>query len=671
MKTKTRKGILAVEEDVRGNEENLQALMDASPMAVSWADLNGNIEYNNRKFRELFGYTVEDIPTIAEWRRLAYPDPAYRETIPSLVANLTEAQRQGGEVKPMEVAVTCKDGSTRYVEQMEAFASNRILAIYNDLTEHKRVEEALRESEGKYRTILEDIEQGYFEADLAGNFTFLNDAGCRLLGYTREESIGMNYRQYVNEENAKKFFEAFNRIYRTGEPGRVFDHEHIRKDGTKKQIEMSASLRKDSSGNPIGFRGVTRDITERKQAEEALRQSEERHRTILENMQEVYYEIDLAGNFIFLNEAFHEHLGYTKEETIGKKSRQYQDETTARELQQAYIRLYETGEPIRAVEGTWISKDGAKKIREMSASLIRDSAGKPIGFRGISRDITDRKRAEEALKKSEEELRASNEELRAIEEELRAANEELQAANERLKEAQEQLIRSEKLAAIGKLAGGVGHELRNPLGGIKNAAYYIKGKLINSELAKTQPRIMEFLDIMDDEISSSNKIIDDLLNFSRVSKPAVSPAKIRKVVEDTLSHLTVPENVEVINKLDGNLSEVEIDASQIRQVLINIATNAIQAMPEGGKLTIDARKGDKFLEVAISDTGDGIPEDVMKKIFDPLFTTRAKGIGLGLAVCKSIIERHGGAIEVESKVGEGALFTVKLPLSSAKEIMHG
>jgi PAS domain S-box-containing protein len=364
--------------------------MDALPMAISWADLNGNIEYNNRKFRELFSYTVEDIPTIAEWRRLAYPDPAYRETIPSLVANLTEAQRQGGEVKPMEVAVTCKDGSTRYVEQMEAFASNRILAIYNDLTEHKRVEEALRESEGKYRTILEDIEQGYFEADLAGNFTFLNDAGCRLLGYTREESIGMNYRQYVNEENAKKFFEAFNRIYRTGEPGRVFDHEHIRKDGTKRQIEMSASLRKDSSGNPIGFRGVTRDITERKQAEEALRQSEERHRTILENMQEVYYEIDLAGNFIFLNEAFYDHLGYTKEEMIGKKSRQYQDEKTARELQQAYIRLYETGEPIRAVEGTWISKDGTKKIREMSASLIRDSEGKPIGFRGVSRDITDR-----------------------------------------------------------------------------------------------------------------------------------------------------------------------------------------------------------------------------------------------------------------------------------------
>jgi len=282
-----------------------------------------------------------------------------------------------------------------------------------------------------------------------------------------------------------------------------------------------------------------------------------------------------------------------------------------------------------------------------------------------------RMRAEEALKKSEEELRASNEELRATDEELRAtneelqtANEELQAANEKLKETQEQLIRSEKLAAIGKLAGGVGHELRNPLGAIKNAAYYIKGKVTNSELAKREPRIIEFLGIMDDEINSSNKIISDLLNFSRVAKPTVSPAKIRKVMEDVLSRLTVPENIEVINKVDANLPEVEIDADQIRQVFVNIATNAIQGMPEGGKLTIDARKGDKFLEVAISDTGDGISEDVIGKIFDPLFTTRAKGIGLGLAVCKSIIERHGGAIGVESKVGEGATFTVKLPLKA-------
>jgi two-component system cell cycle sensor histidine kinase/response regulator CckA len=521
------------EEALRENEKRLQAFMDASPIGISWADMEGNIKYNNRKFRQLFGYTVDDIPTIAEWRRLAYPDPAYRDTVPSLVAMLTEAQKQGKEIRPIEVIITCKDGSTRCVEQMGAFASNRILAIYNDLTEHKLAEESLRKSEEKYRTILEEMEEGYFETDLAGNLTFINDAGCRNLGYPREELIGKSNRQYASAENAKKVFQAFNKIYRTGEPCRVFDYEITKKDGTKAINELSVSLMRDSDGKPIGFRGISHHITERKQMEEALRQSgeryrtiledmsegyfetdlvgnltfindagcrnlgypreeligkdnrqyadeenrkktfqaftrvyrtgqpcrildyeltrkdgakviielsvslmknlegkpigfrgishhvteqrkmeealrqsEERYRTIIENMQEVYYEIDLAGNWIFLNEAFYKHLGYTKEEMIGKKSRQYQDETTARVLYQAYTRLYETGEPIRTIEAVWISKDGSKRTYEMSASLITDPEGKPVGFRGVSRDITERKQMEESLRESENKFRS-------------------------------------------------------------------------------------------------------------------------------------------------------------------------------------------------------------------------------------------------------------------------
>lgn len=285
-------------------------------------------------------------------------------------------------------------------------------------------------------------------------------------------------------------------------------------------------------------------------------------------------------------------------------------------------------------------------------------------LQNVRRYAVELQTANEKLQASEEELRASNEELQATEEELRASNEELEASNEELREAQEQLVRSEKLAAIGQLAGGVGHELRNPLGAIKNAVYYIKGKVAKSELAEKEPRIMEFLGIMDDEINSSNKIINDLLGFSRVGKPAISPARIKMVVEDALSYLTIPDNIEVINKLDSELPEVAIDTDQIRQVIVNITTNAVLAMPEGGKLTIDTRKGDKFLEVSISDTGQGISQDVIEKIFDPLFTTRAKGIGLGLAVCKSIIERHEGIIEVKSKVGKGSTFTIKLPLKA-------
>jgi signal transduction histidine kinase len=268
---------------------------------------------------------------------------------------------------------------------------------------------------------------------------------------------------------------------------------------------------------------------------------------------------------------------------------------------------------------------------------------------------------EEELRASNEELETSNEELRATEEELRASNEELQATNDELKGAQEKLVRSEKLAAIGQLAGGVGHELRNPLGAIKNAVYYIRGKVANSELAQKEPRIMQFLDIVDGEVNSSAKIISDLLTFSRVGKPAVSPARIEKVIDDAVAHSVIPENIELTKDV-ADLPDVQIDTDQIRQVLVNMITNAVQAMPEGGKLAIAAREMDNFMELVVSDTGRGILAEAMGKLFEPLYTTKAKGIGLGLAVCKSIVERHGGHIEVESNVGKGATFTIYLPL---------
>jgi signal transduction histidine kinase len=279
--------------------------------------------------------------------------------------------------------------------------------------------------------------------------------------------------------------------------------------------------------------------------------------------------------------------------------------------------------------------------------------------------------ANEKLQASEEELRAANEELvntneelRATEEELRASNEELMAANDELRDAQERLVRSEKLAAIGQLAGGVGHELRNPLGAIKNAVYYIRGKIAGSEVARKEPRIMDFLDIVDDEISSSNKIINDLLGFSRVGKPALSPARIEKVIEEAINHVPLPENIGLEKEIKGSLPDIKIDTEQIRQVLVNIITNAAQAMPDGGRITVGMEVVDGHVDIKIADTGIGIPENVLGKIFDPLFTMKAKGIGLGLAVCKSIVERHQGSIGVASQVGKGTTFTVSLPLQA-------
>ncbi len=305
-----------------------------------------------------------------------------------------------------ETAIECmRLGADDYM--MKNNLSRLCPAIARELQEaetrrkHKQVEEALRQSEEKYGTILESIDNGYCEQDLAGNFTFLNDSMYRIYGYPKEELMGMNYKQYTDKENGRKCFQAYRNIYRTGEPGKVFDFEIIRKDGTKRHIESSVSLQKDSAGKPIAFRGIVRDVTDRKLAEEALRQSEEKYRNILENIQEGYFELDLDGNYTFVNEANCRYLGYTKEELVGMNFRQHMDEENAKKLYQPYRELYLTGKPIETLEVESIRKNRTKVIYETSVSLIRDSEGKPIGFRAISRDITERKRTEEKLQESE------------------------------------------------------------------------------------------------------------------------------------------------------------------------------------------------------------------------------------------------------------------------------
>jgi signal transduction histidine kinase len=264
-------------------------------------------------------------------------------------------------------------------------------------------------------------------------------------------------------------------------------------------------------------------------------------------------------------------------------------------------------------------------------------------------------------------IKKRSEELQATKEELRSSNEELKAAHNKLLETQEQLIRSEKLAAIGQLASGVGHELRNPLGAIKNASFYIKRRITNTDLPNTEPRVMEFLGIIEEEVNSANKVITDLLGFSRVAKPTVAPANIAGIIEDALRYTPLPGNVELIKEINNNLPMVMVDGDQIKQVFVNITLNALQAMTEGGRLEIRASDKGKFIDVEFSDTGIGIPDSVKKKIFDPLFTTKAKGVGLGLSVCKTIIEHHEGDIKVQSKVGEGTTFTISLPTQKILE----
>jgi len=263
-----------IENELHTEKQRFQTLSENAPFGMVMIDQDGTFRYMNPKFRELFGYDLNDVPDGRTWFRKLYPDPTYRHNVISTWVNDLDSSNPG-EKRPRIFAMTCKDGTEKIINFIPVqLETGENLMACEDITERKRAEEALHQSEEKYRTILESIEDGYYEVDLAGNLTFFNDSMCRIWGYSKEELMGMNNRQYTDQENAKRVYQAFNRVYRTGEPVRGFDWEIIRKDGTKRYIETSVSLRKDASGKPIGFRGIGRDITDRKRIEEQLFQSE-------------------------------------------------------------------------------------------------------------------------------------------------------------------------------------------------------------------------------------------------------------------------------------------------------------------------------------------------------------------------------------------------------------
>tara|TARA_B100000315_G_scaffold194554_1_gene185254 strand:+ start:343 stop:1965 length:1623 start_codon:yes stop_codon:yes gene_type:complete len=267
-----------------------------------------------------------------------------------------------------------------------------------------------------------------------------------------------------------------------------------------------------------------------------------------------------------------------------------------------------------------------------------------------------------SLKQLIDEKEGVMEKLKNVNKQLSSINIELVQKNEQLNEAQEQLVRTEKLAAVGTLASGVSHELRNPLSAIKNAVFLLKKKLSRGAAPESDGKAIQFLDIMDKEIDRSSKIINDLLGFTRVTKPTRLSSDINVVVNETLSRVDIAENIKLSKNLQPDLPMIMIDANQIGQVLINLIENACQAMMDGGELEINTKVSEDFMEIEIGDSGCGIPEKEVRKIFDPLFTTKPSGTGIGLAVCHGIIQKHNGVIDVKSRERIGTKMFIRLPL---------
>jgi len=504
-----------------------------------------------------------------------------------------------------------------------------VFAYIHDITDLHMAEEALRQSEERFRTVLDEMEESYYEVDIAGNFTFFNDALCRQLGYSREELMGMNYRVITTPDDAENIFKTYNQIYLTGQPIRAFTSKIVRKDGKTGLGEISVLPLRNDKDEIIGFRGIAHDVTERKQMEEALTRSEERYRTVLEQMEEAYFEVDIAGNFTFFNNSMCRQLGYSREELIGMNYRAYMSKNDMQRVYKAFNQIYRTGKTIKGFPTERIRKDGTRIFTEESAFPLKNERGEIIGFRGIIHDVTEHKQAEEEKRQMEQQAQLAS-----------------------------------RLACVGELASGIAHEINNPLTGVVGYTHLLlTRKGIPQDVRRDLETIYEGAQRVAD-------ILKKLLTFAGQHKPERRLSNINEILSTALdlqAYALASHNISVSFQPARDLPMTVVDPGQLQQVFLNLIMNAETEMKlahDKGKLSIKTEHIDNTIRISFKDNGPGIAKKNLERIFDPFFSTRevGQGTGLGLSVCHGIITDHKGRIWAESKLGKGATFILELPV---------
>lgn len=392
---------------------------------------------------------------------------------------------------------------------------------------------------------------------------------------------------------------------------------------------------------------LAEEVAERKRAEMALRESDANYKALLKNIQAGVIVHQADAQVIACNLKAQELLGLTEDQILGKDVADpvwqflSEDGTPMSVDDYPVNQVLTTGQPIRGLVVGSPRPDKNDLIwSTVSADPIDDAEGDIKEVIVSFMDITDRKRVEEELRQYRDHL-----------EEL------VEQRTEALTEAQQRLAEQERLAALGQFAGGIAHDLRQPLSVITNVGYFLK-----LYLSDPDDKVVEYLNMLEEEVDYANRIIHDLLEFARTGQVRVKPVAISNLVTSVIEKHPPPEQVTIELELADQLPQVYADPSHIHQVLANLVTNAYQAMPRGGTLTISVSVDPVELEIDVTDTGTGISPDNLEKIFEPLFTTKQKGVGLGLAISKKLVEANGGQLRVKSQPQKGTTFTLSLPL---------
>ncbi len=686
---------------IEESEKKFKSYTEHSPIAIYTTDAEGNCIYINEKWQKISGLSFEEAKGKG-WEKALHPQD--REDVAS---NWYKFIKSGGkwgfEYRFMDEKgkVTWVEGTAKAIYdgvQVIGYVGSNL-----DITERKIAEQKLIESEKKYRDLVETAQELIWKCDSHGNYIYLNKAWETTFGYKLEEMLGKSFGDFQVKEDFQKDMNTFTKLM---EGGSIKDYEtvHIAKDGTKKTLLFNAIHVTDDMGNVVGTQGTATDITHIKKYEEELlkeknraEESEIRFKA-LHNASFGGIAIHDKGVILEVNQGMADLMGYTVEELIGMNGllliAEHHRDLVLQNIQNAYEKPF---------EADGLTKNGDVFPMRLEAGEIpyKGKNVRTVEFRDISKQKEYEKELkrhrielELLVKERTDELMASNKELRATNDELYKQRDELEQAITKLNEAQAQLVQAEKMASLGVLVAGVAHEINNPvnfinssLTGLKSNLDYllgftdlyqqlsednievireIKRRQKDASLSEVLDMFKRSIEIIEVGIERTTKIVKSLKSFARSDEKELSRYNVNENIDNTLLILyhQYKNQIEIIKEY-GKLPMVVCYPGQINQVLMNILTNAIQAIRDKGFITITTKIVDNdSVSVSIEDTGTGISKKDLEHIFDPFYTTKeeGKGTGLGLSISYNIIKEHKGTIKVSSEEGRGSCFMVIIPI---------
>ncbi len=642
-------------EDVHRVEEKYRDLIEHSPEMIYQLNRNGRFVHVNKTGLEKLKYTLDEMLSMKLW------DLVPRGQEPLVLQYLERLVARGRS--SMETVFLAKDGGLIDVEihataliDQERGGLVHSRAFVRDITERRRLEQRLQEhttklehavserteqlmaSQARYKALFDSVADSVFMVNPSGMIVAVNKREEQALGYAERDVVGRSLLEVI----LPGYHDALRGWLRdiiSGQwkaPTQEIMVRHA--DGLETPAEMA--LIRVGEADQLSVMVQLRDITDRKRLEQQLEiyreelEDKVRERTreieetkqylenLLENANDVIYTLDSEQRFTYVNGKI-EAWGYRKDDLLGRPylvllSKRHRGKRLKNTLDIGAKQVYEV---------EVVTRTGEPRAVMVSVSPLHSAEGAILGVLGIARDMTETKKLEQ------------------------------------------QIRNSEKLASVGRLAAGVAHEINNPLGGILNCLYNLrKGTLSPS-------RQEEYRVSMEDGVRRVQKIVRQLLDFSQQHEPEFALTDINHVVDRVLiltTHLFAPKRITLETAFSQGLPNVMVDRHMIEQVLMNLVLNAVQAMTDGGKLTIRTSVVEGVCLIEVCDTGSGIPPAVLPRIFDPFFSTNreGEGTGLGLSVSLGIVERHGGKILVDSEVGKGTIFTLCFPVSRERSMME-